>query len=112
MADAVRVVTQKTEIRVIENGKTIKLPAPTSVVRVVDQGPQGIQGQAGIGGYSQRIDQATASANWILNHGKGSVPIVQVFLSSGEVIITDVVATATQINVVFAAPIAGFVVIS
>ncbi len=112
MADALRVVTQKNEIRVIENDKTIKLPAPQAVVRVVDKGAQGIQGQPGIGGFFQRIDQATASANWILNHGKGAVPIVQVFLNTGEMIITDVVATATQINVVFAAPIAGFVIIS
>jgi hypothetical protein len=61
MVDAVRVVTQKNEIRIIENGKTIKLPAPTTVLRVVDQGPQGIQGTAGGSGDARQAVQAFAA---------------------------------------------------
>lgn len=70
-------------------------------------GPRGPKGEAG-GGV--RFDVSTPSASWIIPHGFGRVPIVSVYLSTGEQVLADVSATATTINVVMTAPRAGFVI--
>jgi hypothetical protein len=71
-------------------------------------GPPGPQGAAGAGSAPLRLDASSAST-WILAHPLGRVPTVQVFLASGEAVLSDVVATTTQITVTFPSPQAGFV---
>lgn len=71
-------------------------------------GPTGPQGPAGAGSAPLRFD-ASLSATWVLAHSLGRVPTVQVYLSTGEPVLTDVVATSTQITVTFHNPQQGFV---
>lgn len=71
-------------------------------------GPAGPQGPAGAGSAPLRLD-ATLSSTWILTHGLGRVPTVQVFLASGEAVLTDLAATTSQITVTFPSPQQGFV---
>lgn len=52
---------------------------------------------------------ASLAATWILANPLGRVPLVQVFLTDGEQILTDVVADAAFITVSFASPQQGFV---
>lgn len=55
-----------------------------------------------------RIDASLAST-WILANPLGRIPTVQVFLASGEPVLTDVQATTAQITVTFPSPQQGFV---
>ena len=71
-------------------------------------GPIGPQGPAGAGSAPLRLD-ATLAATWVLSHPLGRVPTVQVYLGSGESVLTDLTATTTQITVTFPSPQAGFV---
>ena len=71
-------------------------------------GPLGPQGPAGAGAAPLRLD-ASLSASWILSHPLGRVPTVQVYLSTGEAVLTDMLATTSQITVTFPSPQQGFV---
>lgn len=82
--------------------------AAPPVVEIATEGPQGPRGVAGADAQPLRIDASLAST-WILSHGLGRVPSVQVFLSGGEAVLTDVIATDTQITVTFPTPQQGFV---
>lgn len=53
--------------------------------------------------------EASLAATWILAHPLARVPTVQVFLASGEQVLTDVVADTAQITVTFPSPEQGFV---
>lgn len=57
-----------------------------------------------------RLDAAPA-ATWILPHPLGRVPTVQVFLSGGEAVLTDVAADSAYITVTFPSPQQGFVLV-
>jgi hypothetical protein len=83
-------------------------PAPALAAIVGPPGPAGPQGPAGAGSAPLRLD-ATLAATWVLSHGLGRVPTVQVYLGSGESVLTDIAATTTQITVTFPSPQAGFV---
>ena len=77
-------------------------------------GPPGLQGPAGPTGPTGaplRLD-ASLAATWILPHPLGRVPAAQVVLASGESVIADLSATSAAVTVVFAAPQAGFVLVS
>lgn len=51
------------------------------------------------------------AATWSISHGLNRVPAVQVFLSSGEQVLSDVVSTLTQVVVTHNQPQQGFVVL-
>jgi hypothetical protein len=70
-------------------------------------GPAGPQGPAGAGSAPLQLNAALA-ATWVLSHGLGRVPTVQVYLATGEAVLTDV-ATTSQITVTFPSPQQGFV---
>jgi hypothetical protein len=69
-------------------------------------GPPGPAGPSGAAPL--RLD-AALSATWILPHPLDRVPTVQVYLASGEAVLSDVSATASQITVTFPSPQQGFV---
>lgn len=50
----------------------------------------------------------SSAGTWIVPHGLGRRPIVQVFLSSGEQVFPDVFVDTANITAVFATPTAGF----
>jgi hypothetical protein len=62
------------------------------------------------GAAPTRFDQASAGT-WIIAHGLGRVPTVQLFDPVGNMILTDVVADSTQITATFATPQAGFALV-
>ena len=68
----------------------------------------GPPGPPGSTGAPQRIN-APLAATWVLDHALGRIPAVQVYLSNGEPVITDVAATSTRITVTFPSPQQGFV---
>lgn len=51
---------------------------------------------------------APLAGTWVLPHGLGRKPMVQLFLSSGEQVLADVTVDNTNINAVFAEPTQGF----
>ncbi len=83
---------------------------PTAPIAAIigPPGPTGPQGAAGSGSAPLRINASLAST-WTLPHSLGRVPTVQVYLTTGEQVLTDVQATTTQITVTFPSPQAGFV---
>jgi hypothetical protein len=83
-------------------------PALPVAAIVGPPGPAGPQGPAGAGSAPLRLDAALA-ATWVLSHGLGRVPTVQVYLSTGEAVVTDLAATTSQITVTFPSPQQGFV---
>lgn len=68
----------------------------------------GPPGPPGTGSGAVRLDASLAST-WVLGHALGRVPGVQVYLASGEPVITDISVTTTQITVTFPSPQQGFV---
>lgn len=95
-----------------QDGINTRLGLPeATVVRApaVLLGPAGPTG--GGGGGSTRID-ASLAGTWVLPHTLGHVPLVQVYLSTGEAVLADVVATSTTITVAFATPQQGFIIIA
>ena len=74
-------------------------------------GPPGPAGPVGPTGAPLRLD-ASLAATWILPHPLGRVPAAQVVLANGESVIADLSATPAAVTVVFAAPQAGFVLVS
>lgn len=90
------------------------LPSPASIEQHIQNPVAGIIGPPGpIGpvGAPARID-VTAAATWILSHDLGRVPLVQVFLASGELVVADVVADDAHVTVTFPTATAGFVLIA
>ena len=86
---------------------------PDGMVQALARNPElpiaAIVGPPGPGGGAPlRIDASSAST-WILANPLGRIPTVHVFLASGEPVITDVAATASQITVTFPSPQQGFV---
>lgn len=110
MAGAIRL-----SLRPVQPLRMERFPAePIALERLAQSAPvlrlSGIVIQQ-IGSAAQvpvRID-APAAATWILPHSLGRIPIVQVHLASGEVVIADVAADSVHITVTLAAPAAGFV---
>jgi hypothetical protein len=82
-------------------------PALPLAAIVGPPGPAGPQGAAGAGAAPLRLDAALA-ATWILPHPLGRVPTVQLYLASGETVLSDVSASTTQITVTFPSPQQGF----
>ena len=74
-------------------------------------GPRGPAGPTGPVGAPLRLD-ASLAATWILPHPLGRIPAAQVLLATGESVIADLSATPAAVTVVFAAPQAGFVLVS
>lgn len=52
---------------------------------------------------------ASLAATWTLPHGLARIPMVQVFLSSGECVISDVNVDNVNVVVTWAQPVQGFV---
>lgn len=73
-------------------------------------GPRGPRGLPGTGAVT-RID-ASLSATWILPHGLGREPQVQVFLANGELVMADVAVDEVQVTVSFSMAQQGFVLVS
>ncbi len=67
----------------------------------------GPPGPPGSGSGAVRLN-ASLAATWVLSHSLGRIPGVQIYLSTGEPVITDISATATQITVTFPSPQQGF----
>lgn len=59
-----------------------------------------------------RVNQTAPAASWTIIHNFGRVPIVQIFLSNGEIVDADVVATVTHVYVTFANATSGFVILA
>lgn len=86
-------------------GATVQPLADVAPGRVV-----GVMGPPGPAGGAVRFDVTSPSASWVIPHSFSRVPIVSVYLASGELVLADVFASATTINVVFASPKTGFVI--
>ena len=93
-----------------EDDTHLVIEGMTTSVEFSDVGVPGLTGPTGPSASSIRID-VPLSANWIIPNPLGRIPIVRTYLESGEIVAADITATPQWINVVFAEPHAGFVVI-
>jgi hypothetical protein len=89
----------------------LALSPPTEPAVVLQMGVTGRPGPQGVPGIAlaYRHDQTAPSASWVITHGLGRVPLVDVFLASGEQVEADVTCSSTTISVAFAAATTGFV---
>ena len=74
-------------INVVSRVQYIRINPITSAVsveRAGPQGPRGLQGPAGVGGGSYLHTQSVASTSWLINHGLGFKPNVDVFDETGR----------------------------
>ncbi len=80
--------------------------APTATVSL-NSGPA-------LAGWGHVHHQSSPAASWHVPVPPelGRRPVVSVYLEDGELILTDVVATATDVYLTFPAPIAGYVVLA
>lgn len=60
---------------------------------------------------TQIINVSSPAGTWTLTHTLGRLPSVDVYLPSGEKILTDVTTSDTQVVVTFSQPTAGYVVL-
>lgn len=87
----------------------VETPSQVSVLLVGTQGPAGPQGPAGAA-EAYIHTQASASAEWIVNHNFGERPIVEVVDDGGNVVIADVIhISVNQLRVYFSQPQTGAV---
>ena len=77
-----------------------------NVIGVSAAGPQGPAGSGSVHQYTQ----ATPSASWVIVHNLGRAVSAEVFLNTGEEVITDVINTSTStLTINFASPQSGYV---
>jgi hypothetical protein len=94
----------------------VSLPSgvPTAVPVVI---PQSLNGAASLpvtGGASGYMHtQSSPLAQWYITiPDLGRLPNVQIYLTSGEMILTDLVSTNSSVTITFPNPTAGFAVIT
>lgn len=77
-------------------------------------GPRGDAGPPGAPGIPLGVElfQVVPAAFWSFTHALGRKPNVTLYDTSGEEIISDVLATDTTVTVLFATPIAGSAVLN
>jgi hypothetical protein len=101
--------------RVPERRIVTQWRGPAGMIAALDRDPLGaiaaVIGPPGSGSSPLRRD-ASLAATWTLSHSLGRIPAVQVFLASGEAVLTDVAADSAQVTVTFASPQQGFVLLS
>jgi hypothetical protein len=89
--------------------ETLQAARPVAEAVPVVIGPPGARGERGPGVSDPLRLEASLAATWILPNPLGRIPVVAVFLSTGERIFTDVAADAAHITVTFPSPQQGFV---
>lgn len=94
--------------------RRFRAPSPTADRIVVVRGPAGATGPAG-SGNSDAIEyvQSAPSASWIIPtpEAMGRTPSVAVYVG-GQLVMTDVFANETNVNVVFSEPTTGSAVLT
>jgi hypothetical protein len=94
------------------------VPLPiASLTAVPVSMPTGLNGVAALpvssGGSGYMHTQSTPSAQWHITFPDlGRLPAVQIYLTSGEAILTDVVSTSTSVTVTFPSATSGYAVIT
>jgi len=95
----------------------VAVPLPTSSLTAVPVSmPAGLNAAAtlpvsGTSGYMHT--QSSPSAQWHITYPTlGRLPSVQIYLTSGEAILTDILATQTDVTITFPSPTAGYAVIT
>lgn len=94
------------------------VPLPTStIIAVPISMPTSLNGVAALpvsGGSSGYMHtQSSASAQWYITFPDlGRLPAVQIYLTSGEAILTDILSTSTSVTVTFPSATAGYAVIT
>lgn len=85
----------------------VTLQAPLSASVSLTSGPA-------LAGWGHVHTQASAASSWHVPVPPelGRRPVVQVYLSDGELVWADVTASPTDVYVTFPAPYAGFVVLA
>lgn len=97
-------------IEVVTNQTNLVVTGPNelTLLSVAAQGPAGPVGPSGA---PVRFD-VSSQATWIITHGLARVPIVEVYLASGEKILADVFSTTTTVTVTHSQSTAGFVILN
>lgn len=101
----VNVQEVRLEVEVGDLAPTIlEVPRGVQVVEIAQQGPPGPPG-----GARYMHHQATPSSTWIVNHGLGVIPVVQVLTEGGEEVEAYVLHTSPNQTIIqFAVPMKGF----
>lgn len=105
MSSEALVTEQTVAVLTVEvEGTPITLTAQEQVVTLSTMAEQG---PAGASAVPIPYQQTAPSASWIIPHGLGRIPLVQVRNAAGEVVYPDVFADARSVSIVFANPATG-----
>ena len=94
----------------------VPLPVATITAFPVSM-PQSLNAQASLpvagGSAGYMHTQSSAAAQWHITFPDlGRLPNVQIYLTTGEVILIDFVSTSTSVTITFPSPTAGYAVIT
>lgn len=116
-----RIVVVRNETRTVTltnaAATTVLSPVASPTTVVLSRGLVGETGATGPVGPAgplagEQFYQNVAMATWTMPHTLGRVPNVEVFLTGGERVLPDVVASITTVVATFASPTTGFAVLS
>jgi len=94
------------------------VPLPSSSLSAVPVTmPMSLNGVAALpvsgGSVGYMHTQSTPSAQWHITFPDlGRLPSVQIYLTTGEMLLTDIVSTSTSVTVTFPSATAGYAVIT
>jgi hypothetical protein len=109
MAGGINIINSSRAVQFRPSPNVVQLKAQRNLVKVPNAA--GLVVNVTVQQSSTRINQSSPAATWILSHSLGRVPIVQVYLDSGELVGADVTASSTTISVTFAQATSGFITI-
>lgn len=97
----------------IGDGEVVDLTydADTDSIISVDTSPPGTGEPGPAPDYAHVHEQSTPAATWTIPHTFGRLPVVATYLTTGEVVDTDLDADTTQVVLTFPAPTAGWAVL-
>jgi hypothetical protein len=95
------------------------VPLPTTTISAIPVSmPMSLNASVALpvmsgGGAGYMHTQGTPAAQWHVTFPElGRLPSVQIYLTSGENILTDIVSTSTSVTVTFPSATAGYAVIT
>lgn len=92
----------------------LPIATPYAVPVTLPQGLNAVASLPATGGSSGLMHtQTTPSAQWVIPIASlGRLPSVQIYLTTGESILTDLVVTTTLVTITFPSATAGYAVIT
>jgi hypothetical protein len=108
-ARTIEILPAQRLIEIVEAERIRTVEVPGRVVEIVEVGRLVVNMS---GTSTQQHTQVAPAATWIIAHALGRRPAVSIYLSTGEAVETDVIATDTTVNITFPSPFSGWAILN